>query len=123
MNPRIVDQDIHRTDPALDLRHTPLNVRTVRHIKTTPVHNESFAAQRRHRLFQSSRIDVVEQHFSPGRTQAASERKSDALPRTGDERTPSTQLKKVAAPVRNGRDRRRTGGSFVRHFGDTVNHF
>ena len=123
MNPRIVDQDIHRTDHTLDLRHTPRNVPAVRHIKTTPVHHESFAAQRRHRLLQSGRIDVVEQHFSPGRTQAASERKSDALPRTGDERTPSAQRKKVSAPVSNGRDRRRTGGSFVGHFGDTVNHF
>ena len=87
------------------------------------MHHEAFAAQRRHRLVQSGRIDVVEQHFSPGRPQAASERKSDALPRTGDERTPSAQRKKVSAPFGNGPDTRRTGGSFVRHFGDTVNHF
>gem|GEM_PF-5182596 len=61
MNTCIIYQNIHLTEPRFNLRHTPRNVRAVRHVKTTPAHHQAFTPQRPDRLLQSGRIDVIKQ--------------------------------------------------------------
>jgi hypothetical protein len=95
MNPRVVDEDVDRSDLALDGRDAHLDLGRVADVERTGMDTEARRADPRDFSAELHLLNVVQDHLRPRLRQAGRHRQPEPLGRPGHQSSPPVQIKQV----------------------------